>query len=114
MLTYIGIVQKGTKRASALGFPTINIQLEDAETSGIYAARVKIGEQKYIAAAFADPKRKLLEAYLLDFQPRELYGEEVTIEFFEKIRDSEMFENDAKLRAAITSDIEGVRRFFAR
>ncbi len=112
MNIYTGIVQQGEKRASGLGFPTINISLEDTEVSGIYAAHVKIGGEEYAAAAFADPKRKLLEAYMLDFPPRELYGEEVTIELFEKIRGSEMFENDTKLRAAIAADIENVRKYF--
>jgi riboflavin kinase / FMN adenylyltransferase len=109
MHTFRGIVQKGTKRAAALGFSTINISFQDANVSGIYAARVNIGQEEYAAAAFADPKRHTLEAHLLDFQPRELYGEEVTIALVEKVRDSKAFENDADLRNAIASDIEKVR-----
>ncbi len=112
MKQYLGVVEKGKKRATPLGFPTVNIKLEDATTSGIYTARVKVGEEEYSAAAFADPRRKLLEAYMLDFSPRELYGEEITIELFEKIRDSEMFENDTKLRAAIDADVKKVREYF--
>lgn len=111
MHTYTGIIQKGVKRASALGFPTINIPIGDGDVSGIYAAHVKIDGEEYIAAAFADPQRKILEAYLLDFSPRELYGGEVSIELLKKIRDSKTFGNDTGLRAAIADDIEKVREF---
>src|SRR3989344_6943489 len=112
MHSYKGIVQKGTQRAASLGFPTINIQLEDAGILGIYAARVKVGHEEYKAAAFADQKRKVLEAYILDFLPRELYGEEVTIELHKKIRDTIEFESDEALRAAIVDDVKKTRSFF--
>ena len=112
MHSYKGIVQKGTQRAASLGFPTINIQLEDASILGIYAARVKVGREEYKAAAFADQKRKVLEAYILDFLPRELYGEEVTIELHKKIRDTIEFESDEALRAAIVDDVKKTRSFF--
>src|SRR3989344_1651888 len=59
MERYSGIVQEGTKRAATLGFPTINIPLGNSDVSGIYAARVMMGEKEYPAAAFADPKRKI-------------------------------------------------------
>lgn len=111
MNSYTGIVERGGGRASALGYPTINIPLTDPALSGIYAAKVKIEKAEYAAAAFADQKRKLLEAHLLDFSG-ELYGKEVTIEVHKKIRDSEKFSDDVKLREAIVDDIKNVREYF--
>ncbi len=111
MNSFTGIVTEGSKRATALGFPTANIELKDQAVSGIYAARVLVEGKKYTAAAFADPKRKLLEAYILDFSG-ELYGKEITIELHKKIRDSAAFENDEALRAMIADDIKEVREYF--
>lgn len=123
MKSFRGIVGHGRKRAGALGFPTINIQLEDASVSGIYAARVEFWGGEYIAAAFADPKRKILEAHLLDFTRRfaarqnsgltgHLYGKTVRIKLCAKIRDSKQFTDDAALREAITKDVKEVREYF--
>ena len=111
MKKYTGIVQKGTKRAAELGFPTVNILLADSSVSGIYAAKVSVGGEEYIAAAFADQKRNVLEAHVLDFSD-ELYGKEVTIELCKKIRGNVQFSDDAALRAAIEGDIAKVRAYF--
>ncbi len=109
MHSYTGIVQHGGRRAEYLGFPTANIPLPDDSVSGIYAARVKFGAAEHIAVAFADQKRKLLEAHLLDFSG-ELKGKSITIELCEKIREHEDFTDDAALRAAIKNDIKEVHR----
>ncbi|MDO8481863.1 MAG: riboflavin kinase [bacterium] len=109
--SYTGTVQHGSKRATALGFHTLNIPLEGTTFSGIYAAKVKIENAEYRAAAFADPNRKILEAHLLDFSG-ELYGKEATIELHKKIRESEKFTDDSQLREAIASDVKAVREYF--
>lgn len=113
MQSFTGIVQKGARRGASLGFPTINIPLTDDSLSGIYAARVSIkdGEAPYMAAAYVDKKRGLLEAHLLDFS-NDLYGMEVQIALHEKIRADERFADDAALRIAISEDIAKVREYF--
>jgi len=108
---YTGVVQKGTKRGAALGFPTVNISLGDPDVSGIYVAVVRTGGKEYHAAAFADQKRKLLEAHILDARI-DLYGKEITIELLKKIRDNKFFESDDELRAAIAEDIAKIREYF--
>lgn len=113
MQTYSGVVKKGKGRAAALGYPTANIHLEDPHLSGIYSAYVLVGDIKHEAAVFADSKRKLLEAHLLDFSGV-LDGKEITITLLKKIRESERFADDAALRAAIADDIKKVRDEFAR
>ena len=112
MRSYTGIVIKGQGRATALGFPTANIVLEDGSMSGIYAAKVKVGDAEYMAAVFADPKRKLLEAHILDVVG-ELYGKEITIEFCEQIPDNNKFSNDKARRLVIEEAIVKVRNYLA-
>jgi len=99
MGTYTGVVQKGRGLGAALGYPTANIVLPDS-LSGIYAARVLVGDEKYFAAVFADPTRGVLEAHLLDFSGS-LYDKEVEVTLEKKLRESAMFDDDDELRAAI-------------
>ena len=107
-MQYSGIVQKGKQLGESLGFPTINIPLTDTEVSGVYAARVKVGEEEYDAVVFADQVRHLLEAHLLDFSA-DLYGWNVKIELLKKIRDRKKFSDNAAMRALIADDIAKVR-----
>ena len=111
MATYTGIVQKGHQEGDVLGFRTINIPLSDAEPSGVYAAKVKIGEEEYEAVAFADQVRHLLEAHIIDFTA-DLYGWNVKIELLKKMRDRKKFANRQALKEAIAQDIVHVRQYF--
>ncbi len=110
---YCGVVQRGERRGTVLGFPTANIAYLDDFISGIYAARVRLkkDEASYMAAVYADQKRKLLEAHLLDFND-ELYGCEIDIVLLKKIRDAAVFGDDIALRAVIKDDIARVREYF--
>lgn len=111
-MQYIGIVQKGHQLGDELGFPTINIPLADVQVSGVYAAKVKVGEEEYEAVAFADQVRHLLEAHLLDFSA-DLYGWNVKIELLKKIRDRKKFSDSVALKKAIAHDIQAVREYFS-
>ncbi|OGG57698.1 hypothetical protein A2765_06195 [Candidatus Kaiserbacteria bacterium RIFCSPHIGHO2_01_FULL_56_24] len=111
MESYTGIVTKGEGKGKKLGFPTINIPLEDDSLSGIYAATVTIKGSEYHAAAYADTSRKLLEAHILDFED-DLYGLPVMIELKQKIREGAHFSDDEELKRVIAGDIEAVRAYF--
>jgi len=109
--TVSGRVQRGSQKAASLGFPTVNIPLTDPTLSGIYAGVVRAGAAEYPAALYADQKRALLEAHLLDFSA-DLYGSEVEMELLEKVRDDRRFDTDKMLMRAIASDVERVRAYF--
>ncbi len=108
---FSGIVREGKRRGAALGYPTANIAPETLEADGIYAALVTVEDKEYFAAAFADPVRGVLEAYLLDFFGS-LYGKEITIELKKKMRDTEKFHSDEELKTAISEDVNAVRQYF--
>lgn len=108
--TYSGVIIAGSKKARDLGFPTANIPV--AETvSGIYAGMVSIEGAEYVAALFGDEKRKLLEAYLIDFSGN-LYGKQASFTLIKKIREHEDFTDNESLRTAITNDVKLVREYF--
>lgn len=112
MKTYSGIVTRRSGKASALGFPTINIPFSTASVSGIYAARVTVDGTIHNAAAFADPARGVLEAHLLDFSGV-LDDKEVAITLVRKIRDNERFPDDDALSQAIAQDVAQVRYYLS-
>jgi riboflavin kinase/FMN adenylyltransferase len=111
-MKFKGIIQHGSGTGKKIGFPTLNIPLDDESVSGIYAAVVTIKGSPYHAAAYADTRRKLLEAHLLYFED-DLYGLEATIELKEKIREDQRFDDEAELKNAIAADVEAIKAYFA-
>ena len=111
MKSFSGRVIRGSQRAASLGYPTINVAVDHMTIDGIFAAQVRIDGVDRPAAAFADPLRGILEAYILDMH-EDLYGREVTITLHKKLRRNRRFETDDALREAIASDVDLVRAYF--
>ena len=112
-MKHTGIVVGGGKRATAFGFPTANIALGDAKLSGIYAARVTVGDTEYEAVAYADAERRVLESHLLGFTG-ELYGARISVELLKKLRDAMRFPDEATARGQIARDVADAQAYFAR
>jgi riboflavin kinase/FMN adenylyltransferase len=112
---------KGEQRGRALGYPTINVATPPDKLlpqDGIYATWVTLAEdgsgKRYRAATslgvrptFGGGPRKL-EAYILDFG-WEVYGQEATIAFVERLRDELRFDSAEELAAQIAKDVERTR-----
>lgn len=110
MSKYTGIVLHGNRRGTALGYPTINIALDEV-FSGVFAGKVRVEGNSHMAAIFADPSRKILEAHLLDFSG-DLYDKEAVVTVEHGVRDARAFANDAELVRAIEADVRAVRAYF--
>jgi riboflavin kinase/FMN adenylyltransferase len=113
-----GTVVHGAKRGRALGFPTINLAVAPERLlprDGIYAMRVRVGDQQVAAAASLGVRPtfgggdRTLEAYLLDWEG-DVYGERIEAAFVERIRDELRFASAAELSAQIALDVEETRR----
>jgi riboflavin kinase/FMN adenylyltransferase len=111
-MRYRGVIQKGDRRATELGFPTINIALTDGGLSGIYAGMVRICDESYHAAIYADRARHMLEAHLSKYSGGELYGRVAEIELIKKIREDKKFDSEEELRAQIEKDVQVVKDYF--
>lgn len=115
MKTFHGNVIKGESRGKQLGFPTINLDLHNADLDfGVYAARVKVNEKQYWGAMHYGPRhtfnneQPVMEVHLLDFDG-DLYGEQVEVQVLKKIRDIKKFSNKEELIEQIKKDVETVR-----
>jgi riboflavin kinase/FMN adenylyltransferase len=115
-----GTIVRGEQRGRAIGFPTINVAAPDDKLlprDGIYATWAILGEgggQRFRAASslgirptFGGGPRKL-ESHILDFEG-DLYGQQATIVFVERLRDELKFESADDLARQIAIDVEQSR-----
>jgi len=103
-----GMVRKGKGRGVRLGFPTINIVPPEDKLiplDGVYKASVITSHREHLGALFC--RHDLLEVHILGFSG-DLYGENVTVKFLERVRGIEHFVNEQALGAAIADDIKKI------
>jgi riboflavin kinase/FMN adenylyltransferase len=114
-----GEVIRGAGRGRTINFPTANIDYPKQKvtpTNGIYAGWAHVGKERFMAATNIGfnptftPERQTpsLEAYLLDFD-RDIYGQEVKLEFVSRIRDELKFNSVKALIQKIHEDVEKTR-----
>ena len=117
-----GKVVGGDRRGRELGFPTANIRLGGRllPAYGIYAARlVDAVGRAYPAVANLGIRPMwqspvpLLETHLLDTQVN-LYGQRVSVELWQWLRDEAKFDDIEALKAQIARDSDAARDFWRR
>ena len=95
-----GNVVRGAGRGSVLGFPTANIETKNKmllPADGIYATWVDLDNRRHMASTSIgtrptfDETERTIEAYLLDFSG-DLYGQLIRLEFVERLRDEEKYD----------------------
>ncbi len=115
----LGVVQEGAGRGKELGIPTVNLKIWEERAYpavGVYACIAEIdGAQKQAVAnigfrpTFEDElKVPVIEAHILDFE-RELYEQEVRLEFIDRLRDEMRFSGPEALLEQIELDINHTR-----
>jgi riboflavin kinase/FMN adenylyltransferase len=114
-----GPVVGGDRRGRTIDVPTANIEYSVDKlipVNGIYACWAYLNGGRYCAATnigfnptFTPDKRTAnVEAHLLDFK-REIYGENVRLEFVARLRDELRFDSVDALLEQIWKDIEETR-----
>ena len=109
-----GTVVAGDARGGTLGFPTANLRPEPGllvPGHGIYAgaadrhrAAISIGTNPHY-----DGGERRIEAFLIDFDG-DLYGRELRLQLWERLRDELAFESEGELVAQIGRDVAATRR----
>ena len=114
-----GTIADGDKRGRTLGFPTANL-VPDARLvvpdHGIYACRAQVDGQTLVAAVnvgvrptFKTGRGLLVEAYLLDFEG-DVYGQELRLDFLERLRGERRFESVEDLVEQMGRDVDETRK----
>lgn len=108
-----GKVEKGAGRGSTLGFPTANLHKVPTlmPADGVYAGIAHFERQCFAAAinvganpTFDDDRAKL-EVHLIKFAG-DLYEKTIDVDFLERIRGIERFENVDALRQQLERDVD--------
>ena len=118
-----GPVIHGDGRGKTIHVPTANISYSHAKmipARGIYACWAYLGEEKYRAAIniginptfTPDKQTPNVEVHFLDFE-REIYGEDVRLEFVARLRDELKFNSVDVLLEQIWKDVELTRKILS-
>jgi riboflavin kinase/FMN adenylyltransferase len=121
-----GAVVHGAHRGRDLGYPTANLSAESlglVPADGVYAGwltrvtRPTDDPERTLPAAISvgtnptfDGTVRTVEAYVLDRTDLDLYDEEVSLEFVERIRPTLRFDSVDDLLTAMAGDVETCRR----
>ncbi len=109
----MGKVVRGSSRGKSIGFPTANVlpNNEIIAPRGVYAVKVFYRNKTYKGAAnlgvrptFKDQNKFFIEVHIFDFH-QSLYGQDIAIEFVQKIRDEKKFNTLQELVSRIKQDI---------
>lgn len=115
-----GQVVQGENRGKSLGFPTANIDFskELIPAEGVYAVKVKVDNVLFDAACNIgfnptfNGGKKTIEVFIFDLDAN-LYGKDIRVYFFERLRDEKRFSSVQELVTAITNDVERCRHILS-
>ena len=114
-----GIVVEGEKRGRQIGFPTTNLKTDwkFLPKNGVYVTNIIHKNRKYegitnigYRPTFAD-KGLLIESHFFNFDEY-IYGDNIRIEFIDRIRSEKKFDTVEELIENIKKDVEFAKKIF--
>ncbi|OMP68647.1 bifunctional riboflavin kinase/FAD synthetase [Domibacillus epiphyticus] len=118
-----GTVIHGDKRGRKLGFPTANIEPDDSyflPLTGVYAVKMRVQDKWFEGVCnvgyrptFKSPDKPVLsiEVHIFQFNG-DIYGEEVDVDWYIRLRGEQKFNGIEELSAQIEKDKQSAIRFF--
>lgn len=115
-----GTVVSGAQLGRTLGIPTANLRLSAGlavPRFGVYACQVLLEGKRYCAVSNVGTRPTVggegvtVEAWILDFSG-DLYGREITLEFYKFLRPERKFPSLDALQAAIRANAEETKAYF--
>ena len=118
-----GIVVHGDKRGRTMGFPTANVQAMEGcyiPATGVYAVKILVQNESYNGVCnvgykptFKNPDEKQLsiEVHILNFD-KNIYGEEVSVGWYKRIRSERKFDGINALIEQIELDKQQAIEYF--
>jgi riboflavin kinase/FMN adenylyltransferase len=118
-VSVLGTVIKGASLGAKLGFPTANIDPhhEVLPPAGIYAVTVFVDKHNYAGVCYIGSRptfsrnKQSVEAHIFNFK-KNIYGQDLEIQFLRKIRGEKKFASPQALIKQIKKDIIKAKAFF--
>ncbi|WP_156289106.1 bifunctional riboflavin kinase/FAD synthetase [Oceanobacillus salinisoli] len=118
-----GIVIRGDQRGREIGYPTANLEVDPEALlpkQGIYAVKVIYGNEQFNGMAnigtnptfTADRKDLSVEIHIFDYN-NNLYGEELTVEWYQYMREEKKFDSVESLIEQMALDEKNIRQYFS-
>ncbi|MGI9458352.1 MAG: riboflavin biosynthesis protein RibF [Aeoliella sp.] len=112
-----GLVTHGAGRGTKLGFPTANLDGVDTllPALGVYAGVASIGNRRWPAAIHLGPnptfgeRATKVEVHLISAEET-IYGQILEVEFLERLRDVQSFDEADKLTTQLREDVNSAER----
>lgn len=113
--TIHGSVEAGNQVGRGIGFPTANIVASDVykiiPAEGVYAVTAELNGEAYKAmlnigyrpTLDKNADKRTIEAHLFDFN-QDIYQHEITLRFYERIRDEKRFDSLDLLKTQLLDD----------
>lgn len=108
-----GTVVEGNKLGRTIGYPTANIEIGDKHklipADGVYAVHVLVGDERFGGMLnigyrpTVDGKKRTTEVNIFDFE-RDLYGQQLKIEFEARLRNEQKFNGLDALKEQLAQD----------
>ncbi|MDD4900364.1 MAG: riboflavin biosynthesis protein RibF [Candidatus Omnitrophica bacterium] len=127
-VSVLGTVIHGTSLARKFGFPTANLDPhhEVLPPAGVYLVRTALKKKKFNAVCYIGPKPTFIqqrietklerdthiEVHIFDFKGN-LYGKDLELLFFKKLRQARKFGNTAALINQVKKDLKTAKTRFS-
>lgn len=119
-----GTVVHGFQNGRRIGFPTANLgpynPFLQIPENGVYASIARIGAESFMSMVnigfrptFSGTTQRTIEANLFDFD-RDIYGQELTLEFVDYIRPEQRFGSPALLAEQLMKDRNQIRKILTK
>ena len=115
-------VVKGRQLGRTIGIPTANLALPEGVVQlrhGVYACKTSIDGKEYLAVTnvgkrpTVEGKHVTVEPWILDFEG-DLYGKELTLQFFKFLRPEQKFDSLEALQTEIRKNALQTRKIFEK
>lgn len=118
LFTLTGKVKTSLQRGRKLGYPTANLEIEPDTPEGIFIAHTILpnGEKRpsllFVGSALTfNETEKKGEVFILDYK-EDVYGQQITVEALQKLRDNEKFDSAEELITQMKKDEADARQYF--
>ena len=117
-----GVVEHGEQQGRQIGFPTANLRLKFDSAMvprhGVYAVRIQLGSTLLMGMTNIgtrptfDGHRLTIETHIFDFS-NDIYGQPLSIEFVERLRDEQAFSTVDALAHQMALDAEQAKQILS-